>query len=292
MATRSGCLMDHYDIRDYSLREAIDVIKQDRFEELEYAIVEYDNKPEKVIDDGNGIFRKLKPGEDESNAFFQYPIKMVFSPLPPPNSQSELSSRAIFMPLKPIKSKQLGVGVREGHLVLVDENNQEVGKLEANNSEIIVVPEDGQDLAAYRIRQTPQNLLLGSGFRQYELEPHHWSPVECQGEPSIPLRECNRYYPDPMCGANAGVALLEYFERASTGTHLNASRLFLHQVACKLMGVEPTSGVSIRAIVKAMTRFGVPPEEYCPYELSKLETKEELSSLVTPMPEIIGQRVI
>ncbi|MGI0484961.1 C1 family peptidase [Pantanalinema rosaneae CENA516] len=277
-----GCLMDHHDIRDYALNDALQAISQGTFEELEYGIVEY-CKPqsEKVIfDSNNGQYRAFESDDDESESLDKYPIKKLIAALKEKqptmaSKENQLSDSAIFVPLQP--KSRLGVSLEGKKLVLIEEKNNEiVGDLEATKEGITVKFRNEQNNTA----QEEPCLLLGSGFRKYTLKAHHWSPVEMQGETlSVPLEKRKKYYPDPMCGANAGVALLEYFERAATGRHLNASRLFLHQVACKLMGVELTSGVSIRAIVKAMTRFGVPPEESWPYDFSKLEDKKEPPAL-------------
>ena len=111
-------------------------------------------------------------------------------------------------------------------------------------------------------QKKPFYLFLGEGFTKYEIDKVYWPPVEQQA-------------PGQLCVANAGVALLEYFERVAEGRHINASRLFLHQVACKLLHIPPTSAPSIRAVVKALTRFGVPPEEFWPYDLKNLKKEPE-----------------
>lgn len=108
------------------------------------------------------------------------------------------------------------------------------------------------------------NLYLGRGFVKYQMDLVNWSPVENQS-------------PGQLCAANAGVALVEYFERVAWGQHLDASRLFLHKAACGLMKLPPTSPTSVRAVVTALKLVGVPPEEHCPYDLSKLN--EEPSRL-------------
>jgi len=68
------------------------------------------------------------------------------------------------------------------------------------------------------------------------------------------------------CTANAGVALLEYFEKRAFGRHIDASRLFLYKVTRKLMHTEGDTGAFLRTTMGAMTLFGVPPDEYWPYD--------------------------
>ncbi len=67
------------------------------------------------------------------------------------------------------------------------------------------------------------------------------------------------------CTANAGVGLVEYFERRAFGTHLDASRLFLYKVTRNLLHLTGDTGAYLRSTMAAMTLFGVPPAEYWPY---------------------------
>jgi C1A family cysteine protease len=67
------------------------------------------------------------------------------------------------------------------------------------------------------------------------------------------------------CTAQAGVGLLEYFERRAFGKHTEASRLFLYKVTRRLMKLEGDSGAFLRGTIGAMALFGVPPEEFWPY---------------------------
>jgi len=84
------------------------------------------------------------------------------------------------------------------------------------------------------------------------------SPIEDQGELG-------------SCTANAGVALFEYFERRAFGKHLDASRLFLYKVTRNLMGAKGDTGAELRDTMKAMVLFGVPPEKYWAYKISRYE---------------------
>jgi len=69
------------------------------------------------------------------------------------------------------------------------------------------------------------------------------------------------------CTANAGVGLLEYFERRAFGNHIDASRLFLYKATRDLLGFTGDSGAYLRSTMAAMTLFGVPPERYWPYNV-------------------------
>lgn len=89
------------------------------------------------------------------------------------------------------------------------------------------------------------------------------SPIEDQGKLG-------------SCTAHAGVGMLEYFERRTTGKHLDASRLFLYKVTRQLLGFSGDDGAYLRDTMKAMVLFGVPPEKYWPYDVDRFN--EEPSS--------------
>jgi len=83
------------------------------------------------------------------------------------------------------------------------------------------------------------------------------SPVEDQGDIG-------------SCTAQAGVALVEYFNRRTVGQDYNGSRLFLYKATRRLLGWEDRdSGTYLRSTMKAMCLFGVPPEKYWPYDVSR-----------------------
>lgn len=73
------------------------------------------------------------------------------------------------------------------------------------------------------------------------------------------------------CTACAAITLVEYFQNRTADKYTNASVLFLYKVARKLMHRQGDVGASIRETMKAMVLFGIPPEEYWPYEPSKID---------------------
>jgi C1A family cysteine protease len=67
------------------------------------------------------------------------------------------------------------------------------------------------------------------------------------------------------CTANAGVGMVEYFERKVYGKHIDASRLFLYKTTRNMMGWNGDTGAFLRTTMGALVLFGVPPEKYWPY---------------------------
>lgn len=84
------------------------------------------------------------------------------------------------------------------------------------------------------------------------------SPIESQGRIG-------------SCTANAGVGLIEYFERRAFGQFADASRLFLYKVTRNLLGWKGDTGAYLRTTMKAMAVFGVLPEHYYPYVESRFD---------------------
>jgi len=85
-----------------------------------------------------------------------------------------------------------------------------------------------------------------------------FSPIEDQGDIG-------------SCTANAGVGLVEYFERRAFGKHIDASRLFLYKATRNLMKEKGDTGAFLRTTMGAMVLFGVPPEEYWPYNTANFD---------------------
>ncbi len=73
------------------------------------------------------------------------------------------------------------------------------------------------------------------------------------------------------CTANAGVGVVEYFVKRAYGKDLDASRLFLYKVTRRLAHLEGDSGAFLRTTMGALALFGVPPEEYWPYEIDRFD---------------------
>ncbi|NOT67253.1 MAG: cysteine protease [Methylophilaceae bacterium] len=73
------------------------------------------------------------------------------------------------------------------------------------------------------------------------------------------------------CTAHAAVGMYEYYERRAYGKHLDASRLFVYKVTRNLEGWVGDTGAYLRDTMKALVLFGLPPEKYWPYDISKFD---------------------
>ncbi|MEA1946279.1 MAG: C1 family peptidase [Thermodesulfobacteriota bacterium] len=73
------------------------------------------------------------------------------------------------------------------------------------------------------------------------------------------------------CTANAGVGIIEYYERRAFGKHIDASRLFLYKATRNLLHWTGDRGAFLRTTMGAMVLFGVPPEEYWPYIIADFD---------------------
>ncbi len=67
------------------------------------------------------------------------------------------------------------------------------------------------------------------------------------------------------CTAQAGVGIIEYYERKSFGRHIDAPLLFLYKVTRNLMKMRGDTGAYPRSTIGALVLFGVHPEEYWPH---------------------------
>ncbi|MBN3880135.1 MULTISPECIES: C1 family peptidase [unclassified Nostoc] len=102
------------------------------------------------------------------------------------------------------------------------------------------------------------NLIDTSAGLPTSVDLREWcSPIENQGKIN-------------SCTAHAAITLVEYFQKRAFGKYLDASRLFLYKVTRNLLHYQEDKGANARTTMKALALFGVPPEEYWPYDETKL----------------------
>ena len=75
------------------------------------------------------------------------------------------------------------------------------------------------------------------------------------------------------CTANAAIGLVEYYQKRSFGTYVDASRLFVYKVTRNLLHWTGDTGAFLRTAMKALVVFGAPPEDYWPYTISDFDAE-------------------
>jgi C1A family cysteine protease len=142
------------------------------------------------------------------------------------------------------------------------------------------VTDTGEPLGMGWLRDLPD-------FRDYTIEDETVKPqLEAIGAAdaeavSIPASIDLRPYCSPIedqgsigsCTANAAAGLVEYFERRAHGRHIDASRLFLYKATRDLLHWTGDTGAYLRSTMGALALFGVPPEEYWPYNIAQFEVE-------------------
>jgi len=73
------------------------------------------------------------------------------------------------------------------------------------------------------------------------------------------------------CTAQAGIGIVEYFERRAYGKHIEGSRLFLYKTTRNLMKEKGDTGAWLRNVMGALVLCGVPDEKYWPYKVEDFD---------------------
>jgi len=118
---------------------------------------------------------------------------------------------------------------------------------------------------------TPEHRIIESMLKKAKVEEsakvnlpasvdlREWCPpIENQGELG-------------SCTANAGVGIVEYFEKRAFGKYIDASRLFLYKATRNMLHWTGDTGAFLRTTMGALVFFGVPPEEYWPYVVANFD---------------------
>jgi len=111
-----------------------------------------------------------------------------------------------------------------------------------------------QPLSVDTVRSMLRKTGVGNGtVIPAKIDVREWcSPIEDQGALG-------------SCTAQAAASLVEYFERRAFGKHIDVSRRFLYKTTRNLMHATGDTGAFLRSTMGALVLFGVPPEEYWPY---------------------------
>jgi len=86
------------------------------------------------------------------------------------------------------------------------------------------------------------------------------SPIENQGN----LGSCTSF---------AAVGIVEYYEKRAFGKFIDGSHLFVYKTTRELMGWTGDTGANLRNVMGSMVLFGVPPETYWPYDITKFDVE-------------------
>jgi len=97
--------------------------------------------------------------------------------------------------------------------------------------------------------------------------------------PSLPASVDLRAWCSPIenqgnlgsCTANAGMGIVEYFEKRAYNRFIDGSRLFLYKTTRDLMGVTGDTGAWLRNVMGALILCGIPPEKYWPYVIADFD---------------------
>lgn len=106
----------------------------------------------------------------------------------------------------------------------------------------------------FKLKDSPMPLASKVDLRQW------FSPIKNQGHIN-------------SCTAFASTALVEYYEKRAFGKYLQTSPMFLYKATKNLLKITGNIGAYPRTAMEALTLFGVPPEEYWPYDADKIDVE-------------------
>jgi C1A family cysteine protease len=145
----------------------------------------------------------------------------------------------------------------------------------------VSVTEEGQPLGMGWLRDLPD-------FRDFTVEHEEVKPQleaigaeQAEQPATLPTTVDLRQYCSPIedqaslgsCTANAAAGLVEYFERRAHHNFIDASRLFIYKATRDLLHWTGDTGAYLRSTMGALALFGIPPEEYWPYNIAKYDVE-------------------
>jgi C1A family cysteine protease len=97
---------------------------------------------------------------------------------------------------------------------------------------------------------------------------------------SVDLRtDCSPVYDQGSlgsCTANAGVSMMEYFQKHATGKYTPLSRLFLYKATRNIGQRIGDTGAWLRETLGAIVLLGIVPDMYWPYDISKFDREPSI----------------
>lgn len=124
-------------------------------------------------------------------------------------------------------------------------------------------------------------------FRDYTEDHEKIKPllnaVKIKNEVSLPQSCDLRKWCSPVenqlnigsCTAHAVASVVEYSENKAYGKYIDASRLFLYKATRNLLHFTGDTGAFLKSALGALVLFGMPPEEYWPYEPERFEDEPD-----------------
>jgi C1A family cysteine protease len=124
-----------------------------------------------------------------------------------------------------------------------------------------------------------RSLLESSGSKSLQLLARRSADAADGEDAALPPSTDLRQWFSPVedqghlgsCTANAACGIVEYYQRRTFGKYIDMSRLFLYKATREYLGMTGDTGAHLRSTMGALALFGVPPERYWPYDISRFD---------------------
>lgn len=246
--------------------------------EVLYKLEKKEIKSKSIDDDNLKIIKNFfgderydleSPGE-EIEQLINTPLYFIFKRCLKRNSSEQNKKKRSVQAKKPI----FEISKKELRRIKEDDSEDDLTSQEMRNRVIFPInyflrnelvstqndetQEESENAEKKRLRKPKQDKEIFLSLPEFVDLTYWCSPVEDQGSLN-------------SCTAHAGIALMEYFEKKSSGTYIDGSPRFLYKVTRNLIQREGDSGASVRDTMKAMVAFGVCPEQYWLYDEDKYD---------------------